>query len=539
MHGDAFQVVYSEIPQQLLVVHDPEIPAGGTTFTITATDSSFICLTVSNEIIATAYGDAPAPVVMSIPPQTDGTMVLVTVTKQNYFRYTGIVPVTSNIIPNFMANSINNCEGASVDFMDLSSGNPDTWEWTFTGGNPSTSNLQHPTGIVYSTTGNFNVSLTITKAGQPSKMMTKTEYIHVYPYPDAEFSATTECAGDPVFFMDQTLSNGGIVTYWKWNFGDYSSPGNISFLQNPEHTYNSPGIYPVSLTVKNNDMCEDMTVKNITVISIPGQASVPSGNTEVCKDSGGYVYTTAGATFATDFIWEIAPSEAGLLHGNTASVIFDPDTTFIGVASIKVKGWNKCGEGIFSDSFFFAIQPPPWIPETPTGPDSVDTHLVTTSGFNTTGGLYANFYNWSINPVNAGTIEGTGISAEVNWTKTYKGEAFVSVSSINSCGESDLAGSHPVMIYSTLGIADKEIPGVEIYPNPNNGRFTLEINSIGEKTISIQIYNIPGKVIFAEPDVPVRGKTYRTITLDSPPEGLYHMKIEGEKGSVIKRFVVN
>lgn len=95
------------------------------------------------------------------------------------------------------------------------------------------------------------------------------------------------------------------------------------------------------------------------------------------------------------------------------------------------------------------------------------------------------------------------------------------------------------MIYSTLGIADKEIPGVEIYPNPNNGRFTLEINSIGEKTISIQIYNIPGKVIFAEPDVPVRGKTYRTITLDSPPEGLYHMKIEGEKGSVIKRFVVN
>ena len=51
-------------------------------------------------------------------------------------------------------------EGSSIDFYDISSGVPDTWSWNFGGGIPATSNVQNPTGIVFSTAGTYVITLT-------------------------------------------------------------------------------------------------------------------------------------------------------------------------------------------------------------------------------------------------------------------------------------------------------------------------------------------------------------------------------------------
>ena len=91
-HGDAFSVVYSEIPQYLTVSHDQGIIAGELSFTVNADDESFIALTVNNEIIGTAEGTGQ-PVVISIPAQVPPNQILVTVTKQNYYRYSSTVDV--------------------------------------------------------------------------------------------------------------------------------------------------------------------------------------------------------------------------------------------------------------------------------------------------------------------------------------------------------------------------------------------------------------------------------------------------------------
>ena len=91
-HGDAFSVVYSEVPQDLTVLHDPVLLGGLTSFTVLADVGSFISLTIDNEIIGTGVGTG-APVSISIESQMPGTTMLITVTKQNYFRYTAEVPV--------------------------------------------------------------------------------------------------------------------------------------------------------------------------------------------------------------------------------------------------------------------------------------------------------------------------------------------------------------------------------------------------------------------------------------------------------------
>ena len=91
-HGDAFSVVYSEVPQNLTVIHDPVLLGGISSYTVTADAGSFIALTVDNDIIGTAEGTG-TPLLIAIDPQMPGTTMLLTITKQNYFRYAVEVPV--------------------------------------------------------------------------------------------------------------------------------------------------------------------------------------------------------------------------------------------------------------------------------------------------------------------------------------------------------------------------------------------------------------------------------------------------------------
>ena len=139
--------------------------------------------------------------------------------------------------------------GKSVGFTDISTNYPTSWEWTFNGGNPSTSTLRNPT-VTYNTIGTYNVSLTV-KNSKGSNTKTKVDYITVIPYqpaPAADFTAseTSIIEGKQVTFTDKSANS---PTVWSWKFpGGYPSTSN---LQKPTVTYNTMGIYNVTLTVSN------------------------------------------------------------------------------------------------------------------------------------------------------------------------------------------------------------------------------------------------------------------------------------------------
>jgi PKD repeat protein len=332
MHGDAFLRLFTEQPQSLTVTHDPEIPEGATTFTITANDSADIALTVNNVIIATGLGSASGPVVITIPPQTAGTMVLVTVTKQNYLRYQDWVPVTlGQLITNFSANITDLCPETGVNFTDESSGVPTSWLWTFDGGTPGTTTLKNPSNIVYTAPGNYAVKLVISRSGN-SDSTTKTDYIHVYHQPTADFTTSNaSCLDQATIFSDQSNANGGTITNWLWDFGD-GTPGGTS--QNPSHTYTSGGTFNVTLQVKNNGTCDDQITKQVVVGQAPDPAAQPAGPAVVCPGSTGISYTTPGAGYATSYAWEITPAAAGTVDGTTTTANFNASATYSGTVSM-------------------------------------------------------------------------------------------------------------------------------------------------------------------------------------------------------------
>lgn len=104
-HGDVFNPLYTQVPQNLTVSHASTLMSGVTSFTVTANDSAIIALTVNNEIIGVGLGTG-SPVNITIPGQAVGNTMIVTVTKVNYYRYSASVLVTASNVPYVITGKI-------------------------------------------------------------------------------------------------------------------------------------------------------------------------------------------------------------------------------------------------------------------------------------------------------------------------------------------------------------------------------------------------------------------------------------------------
>ena len=148
----------------------------------------------------------------------------------------------------------------------------------------------------------------------------------VYPSlpPDAIFSAVTPyCAKSPLQFTDQSISppTGSYINQWNWNFGDPASgASNTSTLQNPTHTFSSPGTYTVSLFVHSNYGCGSDTEIH-TIVITPAKVVDAGIIDSLCYGSSILMNATSTPAAAGDtYIW--SPT-AGL----SSSTILNPTCT--------------------------------------------------------------------------------------------------------------------------------------------------------------------------------------------------------------------
>jgi PKD repeat protein len=536
--GDAFQTIYYELPQDLTVVHDSVIWENETSFDVSADAGSLICLTLDGEILGTEQGTG-SPVTFTTPPVVFGQYLVVTVTKENCRRYRAVVPVTTDqLYAVFTASKTDICEGAEVDFIDQSTGSPTEWAWTFDGGNPASSIERFPV-VTYDTPGTYPVSLTVTKDGN-TDTETKTDYITVYNKPVPDFVTENPCLNKYCQFTDMTDPNGGTITAWKWKFGDPASGVyDSSDVQNPVHAYSQTDTYTIAFTVTNNDVCTETLIRPLDILDKPGQSVMPSGDTELCQASSENSFTTLGTEFATEYIWEIDPPEAGTFTDSTSATSLTVSNTYTGSAQIRVKGINACGEGSWSDALAVTINGVLPAHGQPTGPDTVDVHLVPTSEFTTTTVSGAVSYVWHLSPEEAGTVSGTSTTGTVTWDSDFRGMAEIVARAFDNVCEGLPSVSKQTWIRSTLGMDEQTGLMLRIYPNPNNGLFTLDLSSKEHTKVAISIYNILGKIVYDERSLIIPQSTAKTLDLRKLPQGIYYLKLENDHGAIIRPVVIN
>ncbi len=119
LFGDAFTTIYTEMPQNLTVTHNPVIVTGLPTFNVNADANSLISLTLNGEILGVAEGTG-SPVPVPIPVITPGNVVTLTVTKQNYYRYTAQIQVVPAEGPYVVVDSciVNDASGNNNGMID-------------------------------------------------------------------------------------------------------------------------------------------------------------------------------------------------------------------------------------------------------------------------------------------------------------------------------------------------------------------------------------------------------------------------------------
>ncbi|MBK9336272.1 MAG: T9SS type A sorting domain-containing protein [Lewinellaceae bacterium] len=111
----------------------------------------------------------------------------------------------------FTADQTKGCNQLSVKFTDKSLNNPTAWEWTFEGGTPATSTVQHPT-VIFSGSGTFSVRLKTTNAVGES-MVEQAGYI-VLSSPLAPTVADVERCGPGEVTFTTTSQQGEYVNWY-------------------------------------------------------------------------------------------------------------------------------------------------------------------------------------------------------------------------------------------------------------------------------------------------------------------------------------
>jgi PKD repeat protein len=187
----------------------------------------------------------------------------------------------------FLATPTSGQRPLAVQFVNFSSGYADGYLWDFGDGDTSTEPYPIHT---YDTAGTYTVVLTATNSSG-SDVRTRAAYIHVHnPPPVADFTADTTLGGVPltVQFSDQSS---GTVIDWIWDFGD----GDTSTATDPSHTYNTAGVYTVTLSVDGPDG-SDVEVKPRYVQVLASNEDLLGGTMSpfvARRGSGAMLYVTS------------------------------------------------------------------------------------------------------------------------------------------------------------------------------------------------------------------------------------------------------
>jgi gliding motility-associated-like protein len=243
--------------------------------------------------------------------------------------------LTAQPVADFTALVRSGCSPLSVQFSDLSSGNPTSFSWSFGNGNIST--FQNPSAI-YIVPGTYTVSLTVSNASG-SDVEIKSAYITVFTSPFVDFSTTITggCVPLSTPFSNNTIIGSALITVWLWDFGD----GSIGSTPSPTHVYTTGGAKTVSLTATDANGCFSTVTKNALINPTQSHtADFTVSNPIVCKGPNNQTFIPAVNPPNTSYTYEWTTSNG--LTSTAISPAFNFTNPGVYGVNLKVSAPSGC-----------------------------------------------------------------------------------------------------------------------------------------------------------------------------------------------------
>jgi gliding motility-associated-like protein len=266
---------------------------------------------------------------------TPGTYTITLIVYNGTVRdtFSRTVTVYPNPTVDFTATVTSGCEPLNVCFTDLTtSGNLSItgWTWDFCDGGVS---MQQNPCHTFSSNPNipgscFCVTLIATNSQGCSSSLTRNNYICLTPPPTANFYANQQLICSPPYavqFFDSSISVNGLS--YQWNFGDPASgANNTSTDRNPIHIFSGPGVYHVSLTIRDTLCNQTATITKNNYIRV-GNITANFSISPATACAGSPVQFTDSSTGnPVSWLWNFGVAGASSTQQNPSYTYANPGT---------------------------------------------------------------------------------------------------------------------------------------------------------------------------------------------------------------------
>ncbi|RYE23335.1 MAG: T9SS type A sorting domain-containing protein [Sphingobacteriales bacterium] len=400
-----------------------------------------------------------------------------------------------------------------------------SYTWTGPG---FTSNLQNPIigSILPANAGTYTVYAVGTNGCYSPAGTTVLQLKPVVPSPVAGAN-TPMCTGSNLMLTASTVA--GATYQWTGPL-NYSSP-----LQNPIISTITPaqaGIYEVTATLAG---CTSLPSSiNVTVNTVAFIGGYASPNDTICAGTlPTFVALPANGGPSPVYQWyknlSPVPGANGLRYADPS--VTDGDRYYCTMYSIGIcpDPVNASTDTITMTVQQVTTQPHVSIISVPAQPLPGNQTTFTAQPVN---GGYQPQFKWLHNGIEV-FVASSAIWTTNNLAPYDEIRAIVITS--DPCANIPADTSDPIIVNFATAVSNVPgMPSMKIYPNPNNGDFTL-IGEANTSVMSIEIFNVTGQLIYSSNTYPKNGSINQLIHLDGKfAAGMYLIKVnsEGEKKNI-------
>ncbi len=440
-----------------------------------------------------------------------------------------------------------------INFMDLSTGNPTSWAWSF--GDGTASSMQNPTHT-YASNGSYSVSLVISSA-LCTDSISFTIYVGnnipscmaaFYYVPDSNVTNSVD------FFDIST----GSPTSWAWDFGD----GSTATTQNPSHNYATQGNYNVTLSISapnSGTMCTDVITQMIYV-----------GSTINTYSLSGTVYANNNAIIGgVAGLFDVSNNTivGASLIDSTGSYYFQyvPAGTYIIGAAADSNLLSGYANTYYGDVVFWSTATQVTVSGNQTGLDINLVAVPVTPGSGSISGTVgagskSSVENLSIiltddnNSNEVVSITITDASGSYTFSNiadgTYKiwveipGKTATPITVTIEAGNTISSGNDFIITGNTIVPKPTSISNIDmesilsIYPNPVLDILNVEIQVENNTRCSFEIYSVSGHLIHTQYANLNTGSNFIRLNTNELAQGTYIIKIENSSNHTMQRLFV-
>ena len=369
------------------------------------------------------------------------------------------------MMANFNASTTQVAPGQSINFIDGSFGEIVSWSWEFEGATPATSTQQNPQNITYNEVGDYSVSLTISDGQGNSETLTRENYIHVRESYNMQNGTITTCSA---MFYD----NGG-----------------------PNGNYNNNRQYTMTFLPATPGDFLEAVFEEFALESDYDFLDIYDGSSTNAPHIGQFTGNESpGTVTATN-------SEGALTFHFTSD------------QGVNEPGWKAAIHCVGSyEPMIIGVSADPMVINE--GESSQLTAIVMGGAGN---------YTWLWEP--AETLDDPTtccpIATPIDPETTYR------VTVTDALGYT-ISGDVTVTIRN-WSVSENDLESLKVYPNPNNGDFTLTVN----EPIRFKLYNSLGQLLIAGQ------KDGGSIQIQThQKKGMYFLHVIGESGSKVERIII-